>query len=467
MFPTKLLSDKTANMAARVALYRPFASAAPKLQSRGELQKLPSSDLKCTRLSSGLFVATVENDNPVARISLIFKAGTRYETTENRGVVHRLRNLIGLSTNKRTAIDFNYHVASIGAILTSTATRDHLSFDIQFARRNVGEAFRLLDDLTSEPFHVLQHELEWSKAQMLRELYLLKDNWPAYTLEKLHKAAYRRNGLGHLLLSPKYAIGKHKVDQLVDYASEHFTTGNAALAATGVDSDDVLKWASDFFPLAKGSSVAAPEKAKFYAGELRKQKPSNLATVHIGAQSVGLNDVKATLAQTVLANVLGTGPAIKWSEGGQTRLAKAVRKSTSNPFYVSASNIGYDGSGIFTILYTSQWDDSAAVAKAALGELRSIASQGVKDQELEGAKNRVKYRLLSLAENDDYVVEDLAVQAAVRQSDACLSSEQAKSVDAVTAADVQQAAKNIVSGKLAMGAIGRLDKTPYVDELGS
>jgi len=452
-------------VAFRIVSNRRFAAAVQHATSERGLQS-PEQGAKVTKLPSGLLLASVDNNDPIAHVSLLFRAGSRYETTETRGIVHRLRNIIGLSTNHRTAIDFNHHVAQNGCVVTSAATRDHWSLNIQVFRRNVGAAFRLLDELFDGSVLVKQHELESSAAQMKRELSLLKDNWPAYILERLHKAAYRRDGLGNSLLSPKYAVGHHQATAVTEFAKEHFTTGNATLATVGVDQDEVLKWANLFFPLDKGSAVRAPEKPKSFGGELRKARPSELTAVYIGAPSVGLNDVKGTITHTVLANALGTGPLTKWNDG-QNRLAKAVRKATSNPFHVSASNIGYEGAGLFTLFYSSHWADSGAVAKAVLGELRNVASSGISDKELQAAKNRTKYRILSLAENSDHVLEDLAVQAAVRQTDLYLANDQTKLVDAVTANDLQQAAKVIVSSKLALSAIGRLDKTPYLDELTS
>lgn len=60
----------------------------------------------------------------------------------------------------------------------------------------------------------------------------------------------------------------------------------------------------------------------------------------------------------------------------------------------------------------------------------------------QAAKNRVKFRLLSLAENDDYVLEDVATQAAVRQADVHLTQDQLRFVDGVTVGDIQQVRKS-------------------------
>jgi len=468
MFTTKIETGKGA-CALRFICKRSFAASPaiqPKRVSPSERPFLPTSaGLKFTRLPNGLFLVTVDNRNPVARISLVFKAGSRYETTETRGIVHRLRNLVGLSTNQRTAIDFNFHVARIGGLLTSTATRDHLSIDIQVPRDNADLAFQILNELAGEPFRVSNRELEFSTPQLWYEKSQLKDDLPAYAFEKLHKIVYRHQGLANSLLSPKYAIGKHKARDLGLFVQRYFVTGNATLVATGVDHEEALKFASKGFTLRKGSAIAAPTNTTFNAGETRKERPSDYAVVHIAGPAPGLTDVKGTFAYAVLANFLGTGPTTKWSEGGQSRLARAARKAISNPFFVTASNYNYEDTGLFSLFYTSQWEDSSAVAKSLVGAVRAVAGEGANDKELQAAKNRLKYRLLSSAETDDAVAEDLIAQASVRQSDLHQASDQVKLIDSVTAAEVQQAAKQLVGGKLAISSVGRLDKTPYLDEL--
>lgn len=46
--------------------------------------------------------------------------------------------------------------------------------------------------------------------------------------------------------------------------------------------------------------------------------------------------------------------------------------------------------------------------------------------------------MLLRAENDDALIEDLAVQVATRQADIHMAADQTKLIDAVSAADIQQ-----------------------------
>lgn len=49
-----------------------------------------------TKLPSGLVIASLENYSPASRIGVLVKAGSRYETADNLGVTHLLRQAASL-----------------------------------------------------------------------------------------------------------------------------------------------------------------------------------------------------------------------------------------------------------------------------------------------------------------------------------------------------------------------------------
>lgn len=47
--------------------------------------------LQVSKLPNGLVIASLENYSPLSSVSVLVKAGSRYETVENQGVSHVLR----------------------------------------------------------------------------------------------------------------------------------------------------------------------------------------------------------------------------------------------------------------------------------------------------------------------------------------------------------------------------------------
>lgn len=82
---------------------------------------------KITKISNGMTLASIETNGPVSHLVLTFRAGTRYEQPDERGLVHRLRNAIGSDSGHYSGMNLLWQASSCGANLTATASKDFLS----------------------------------------------------------------------------------------------------------------------------------------------------------------------------------------------------------------------------------------------------------------------------------------------------------------------------------------------------
>jgi len=182
-----------------------------------------------------------------------------------------------------------------------------------------------------------------------------------------------------------------------------------------------------------------------------------------------MKDVKGQAAFAVLASVLGIGPSMPWSGGvGQGLLAKAVTKvigGATVPYNVTSVTTSHSDNGIFGVYCVSTADRVGDVVKAALAPLKEVAAGGVKDGDLNRAKAQTKSWVLTRAETDEAMLEELIVQTLSGDSEFHGPTELARILDSVTAQDVQQAAKKVIGSRPAMAAIGSISATPYVDEI--
>jgi ubiquinol-cytochrome c reductase core subunit 2 len=362
-----------------------------------------------------------------------------------------------------TAIKLNHELSMAGGLVDCSATRDFLSYELHASRENLSRAiYYSLTQMAQPKFFTF--ELKESNESLIIDHGALRENYAGYVLEMLHRAAYRTSPLANSLYAPKRMIGKHSAKMLESFAESYLVSGNAALVGVGVDHELLTSIAKDAFPLRSGSS-ANTTPAKYGGGELRKDKGGHIAAVAFAAEGASLKDPKTAAVQAVLGALLGVGPQVKWSDGGRSRLGKAVQGATSNPFFVTTFNFAYVDSGLFGIQYFGNHNDSSKIAKAVIGEFRKASKENVNDAELKSAQARVKYHLLAQSECGHNVIEDLAVQTMARPGSYVSPSEFTKLVDSVTAGDVQEAAKKMLSSKLSMAALGNLAHTPYLDEL--
>lgn len=93
---------------------------------------------------------------------------------------------------------------------------------------------------------------------------------------------------------------------------------------------------------------------------------------------------KDVIALSLLQQLLGTGPRVKYSAGASP-LATAAQKATQNPVAVSGLNISYSDTGLFGFVAASSPDDATKVTKAVVSKMRETI-KNIKDEDLKRAK---------------------------------------------------------------------------------
>uniref|UniRef100_A0A915HFK9 Uncharacterized protein n=1 Tax=Romanomermis culicivorax TaxID=13658 RepID=A0A915HFK9_ROMCU len=438
------------------------------LKEESFVSRLPASyPIKSTKLPNGLLVVSLDNNSPLSRVCAIFKAGSRVESSENEGIVHQVRNCLGTPSIKYSGITISHETASFGGLLECTTNRDFLSYNVTAPRDAIfGAMESSISEIVCQPkFRMFL--LENSHHAMRIDHAAIREDFPSYSIDLLHKAAYRQSPLSRSLYASNRMIGKHTENMLYDYFERYVTSNNGALVGLGVDHELLLKYAAEMFLLPQSSAESAihsAEKSKYGGGEMRKERGGEITVVALAVEGASLEDPKIQATQTLLLNAIGSSPRMKWNSGGESRLNRAIKSSITNPFYISPINLNYTDSGLCGVQYVCQAADSEHLAKSVIGEFRKAAREGLQEKDLQAAKAKTNFQVLSALDDNAISLDDLAVQSFVRGT-YLSNSDIVKLVDGISLGEVNQMAKKIFASKLSMVAIGNLDKTPYLDEL--
>lgn len=404
--------------------------------------------------SNKVTVAALDNNNPVAQLSIIFRAGSRNETYDTQGTMHHIRIAAGLSTCRSTCFGITRNIQQLGGNLTATTDRESIAYTLQITRNNLDKALTFLEDVTTQ-----QVFKPWELSDQLPRLRYELSMIPETTriMELLHKAAYH-TGLGYSLYSPKRQLGKIGTETLQHFVNTWFTGSKCAIVATGVSLSDATKFASN---LQVGSGDNTVEAAKYHGGELRKERSSELSTVAVAVEAAGLNKEKDVVAYAVLQRAIGSGPRVKWGSS-VSPLHKAVSSATNtDQFALSAFNASYSDSGLFGFVLSSVPSVAGSVTKAATAYLRSPK---LSDADIARGKTTLKAEILYAADNDTALLENMRHQV-IFKGRAYKPADLVAEVDKITASEVKSVAGKLAGGKLSMAAIGNLCTVPYVDEL--
>jgi len=436
-----------------------FRKAHTASKAETSVEVLAKQDAKVSQSSAGITVASVENYSPVSQVSVVVRAGSRYENPYNLGIVHCIRNSGALSTKKHTGFAITRNLELKGSRLDVSSTREHIVYTLQCIRDEIDSGLEILADVsTNQAFK--PWEVEDSSYRIQLDLALFENNPAAVVMEALHKAAFR-GGLGNSLYCPSFMVGKHSTESLLNYVKDNFAAPKTAVVGLGVSHENLQRAVSKLFNLS--NSAGADGTSKFGGGEVRLERDIPFVHTAIVAEGSGLMNVKDALSLGVLQCILGTGANSKLGCPSLSKLGSAAAKSTVNPFTVSCLNINYSDTGLFGVYIAGSPDDMKEIVKSVVSQMREI-TKSISESDIQNAKHQLKAKLRFGRENSKDSLTAMSIDVSNFGQIRDLADIE-KTIDGLNSSDISAVAARVMKTKPAMAAVGRLHSTPYLDEL--
>ncbi|XP_062540819.1 cytochrome b-c1 complex subunit 2, mitochondrial [Armigeres subalbatus] len=429
----------------RAAAARGFAA-----QAQAAAASRGSSEVQCTNLPNKLTVASAESGAAVARVSIVYRAGSRQETADNLGASHVLRAAAGLSTKTATTFAITRNLQQIGGSLTATSDRELITYTVAVTKDELETGLKFLEAAaTGQIFK------PWELADLttLIKADIARVPVEVQAVESLHKAAFH-SGLGNSVYCPSYNAGKHSSETLQHFLSANSTTGRAAVAGVGVDHQLLVGFAQSLNLETGGVSESKVDS--FNSSEIRHERGGNQAAVAIATHAVGWNSLNECLANIVLQFAAGTGPVAKRGANNGI-LTKQIGNSVESATLYS----NYSDNGLFGFVVSGK---AKEVGKAVEAGIKGLRSLNVTDADVARGKAGAVGWLAEYLENQGTLAFDLGEQAALIGK-IYKKAEILAAIDSVSTSDVQTAARKLASGKLASGAVGNLSNVPYLCSL--
>ncbi|RWS25649.1 Cytochrome b-c1 complex subunit 2-like protein [Leptotrombidium deliense] len=431
------------------------AKAAPKIADRQQTTRV----VKQTKLANGLLVVAVENDAPISRIGVYIRAGARFETSENLGITHCLRNCAGLSTTNSTIFGITRNVEHVGGFLTATNTREDMVYKLgnirDFTSQNLGY---LADTVTRPAFK--PWEIKDFKYRMEMDCERFKLNREAQLIESLHKVSFR-GGLSNSLYTPDFKLGTHDHNTLMEYVMSNYLSSRMVVVGIGIDCGTLVDYVERNFTMNSGESKPI-SPSKFISGEIRVDDDSDICLAGIVTEGVSVKNSKDMVSLCLFQHILGCGPRMKYNEGVSI-LSKAAKQASEKPSTVTALNISYSDSGLFGVTVAGHANDMDKLLKAVVGKMKEV-SKSLKEEDLQKAKLSLKASWHMALESDDTLLDEIGYQA-LNFGEALNLHDMEAAVDGITLKDLSAVTSKVMKGKPSMASIGKLHNTPYLEDI--
>ncbi|EPQ55999.1 LuxS/MPP-like metallohydrolase [Gloeophyllum trabeum ATCC 11539] len=401
--------------------------------------------------SAGVKVAAVDYGQPTSAVTVLVKAGSRYQTTP--GVAHALKNFAFKSTAKRSALGTIREAELYGGILSSSLSREYLALTAEFLRGDEEYFVDLLSSFVTSA-KLTRHEMAELVLPVTESESTLAQQDPATrALELAHTLAFR-SGLGYSLFAPPHS---HLTSEDVrSFASTAFSKDGIAFLGTGIDQSALSSLVQKHLGGAQlsGSGFKASPSA-YHGGETRVELATGKQTVFIG---YGTTTPSAELA--ALSAHLSAEPSVKWAQSTSPAAAGLPSGTTVQSVYLP-----YSDAALFGILVQGPTAEAVKQAgQTAVKALKEATGSGLKAEELKKAVAKAKFQAASATDRRDSIFSVLGskvLAGSEASADSLISS-----LDKIDSAAFSKAASALVKAKPTYVAVGHVDALPYPDELG-
>ncbi|KAJ8522190.1 hypothetical protein ONZ45_g1217 [Pleurotus djamor] len=403
--------------------------------------------------SAGFKVAAVDPSQPTSAVTVLVKAGSRYETKP--GLAHALKNFAFKSTSKRTALGTVRESELYGGVLSASHSREHIALTAEFLRGDEEFFVDVLSSfLTSGKF--TRHEFEEYVAPVVEGESIEATADPSvHAIDLAHALAFR-SGLGSsLFASPHNNITAADIKA---FAASAFSKGNIAVIGSGIEQATLAKLVEKSLAnISASSTPLATSSTKYFGGETRLESHLGPQTVFVGFGVAGTPSPELA----TLAAHLSPASSVKWSKG-LSPIATAIPEGTT----VQSVYLPYSDAALFGLLI--QGNTAAGVTEAgkvAVKALKDVTSAGgLKAEDLTKAIAKAKFSAASSVESRDGLAA-LVGSKILSGSEASLDATFA-SLDKVNASAVSKLASTLIASKPTYVALGDVSALPFADELG-
>ncbi len=332
------------------------------------------------KLDNGLtIIAECLPEAYTAAVGYFVMTGARDETPELMGVSHFLEHMMFKGTDRRTADDVNREFDEIGADYNAFTSHEQTVFFAHVLPEQLPRAVDLLGDILRPSLRGDDFAME--KNVILEEIGMYDDR-PTWRLQDTILERYFPNHpLGFRVLGTKDTIGRLTAEQMRGYFGQRYSPDNTVVAAAGrIDFDALVRDVERM----SGSWPATGARRSFDAPAT---EPSELT----------IEDARVNRHYVA---VMWPGPAYQDADRYAAKvLADVVGDSDGSRLYwalvdpglaeeADASVIPQDRVGYHFAFASCDPDRADGVERILLETLASPAD-GVEDEELERAKNKI------------------------------------------------------------------------------
>lgn len=400
--------------------------------------------------SNGLrLVAIPMKNTKTVTVLVMVGVGSKYETKKINGISHFLEHMFFKGTQRRpTPKDITETIDRVGGKINAFTGEEYSGYCVKIDQNHLDTALDIISDmLVNSKFE--ETEIKRERGVILEEINMYNDMPQKYVQELFEKLLYGDQPAGWRVIGEKEIIMSIKRSGLLDYLKNHYIASNMTICISGnFDLKTIKDKVIQYFAKIKIGQLKNKLKTKERQAKsqtLLHFKKTDQTHFCLGVRSYDLFH-PLRFAQEILAIILGGNMS--------SRLFTEVREKQGLAYYIySEANESTDTGCLVTRAGVDSRRVNQAI-NAILKEYREIKTYGIKNEELDKAKDFIQGRMALDLESSDEIASFFAGQE-ILKNEIETPEEIIKRINAVTVNDIKKVAKDIFKPeKLNLAMIG-------------
>lgn len=420
------------------------------------------STVRRTILPSGVRVLT-EHMPSAQSVSISFSVavGSRDETNGHFGSTHFLEHLLFKGTKKRTALDIAVAFDSVGGSSNAATGKEHTSYYARVQDTALPLAVDVIGDMLTSSL-IDAKEFENERTVILEELAMNDDDPQDVAHEAFAEAVLGAHPLGRPIGGTQETITAVTRDAVWEHYRANYRPQDLVIAAAGGVEHSQLIALVEKVLIEAGwdlSASATPvERRLLHPATISRgsalnviHRPIQQANVLVGMQGLVADDERR-YAMGILNTVLGGGMS--------SRMFQEIREKRGLAYSVYSFNQGYSDGAYFGLYAGCSPAKTEEVTALMLAEFEKIATNGIREDELQLAKGNISGGLALKYESTQARMNRL-IAAEIVNGEFFDLDDSLQHVNAVTAEQVQKLAAELAGRERSIVAVGDVSENVF------
>ena len=394
-------------------------------------------------------------------ISFSVPVGSRDETGGHFGSTHFLEHLLFKGTKKRSALDIAVAFDSVGGSSNAATGKEYTSYYARVQDRALPLAIDVIADMLTNSV-IDRKEFDNERTVILEELAMNDDDPEDVAHEAFTAALHGDHPLGRPIGGTVQTITDVTRDAVWEHYQANYRPQDVVIAAAGgVNHDELVRLVTDSLEAAGWNlAVEAAPRERRFQGDTFIPRAKNLEVIRrpiaqtnilIGCQGLVAEDERR-YDMAVLNTVLGGGMS--------SRLFQEVREKRGLAYSVYSFNQAYSDGAIFGLYAGCAPAKATEVTKLMVSELEKLAHEGITEEELTLAKGNISGSLALKFESSMARMNRL-FSSEIHNGKFYDLDETLLRYSKVSAEDVQDVAKTLISRDRSLVAVGDVDESAF------